>query len=556
MKHGHKNEWWDVALLSGMGVFAFFYNLSSSLFGVTEGLYASVTETMVRTGEYVQLTLHGQPYWNKPPMFFWLQAVSTKFLGWHETALRLPSALFSVGTVVITYGLGKTLFSSTAGFWAALVALTSYVSLWFGSMAIIDPVLTFCMTLGIFGLVRAYFQEGTAWWYSVGFVALAFGAMVKNFHALALPVLLFFMLLVIRRDAAPLKTSSFWAGASIAVGILGLYYAYLGQEFFQHYVLKENVLRMLRVAGDTQSSLLDGYLGKRPIIWYGIVIWFDFFPWSVLLPSALLLLWKQRMVSDSPREMFLLVWVLGYFLAFSLFPEKHERYLMPMVPGVAVMVGYFYYRVLERQDLNVWEHSVFRLMLGLLSLLCLIIIVVAPYLLNKKWNVPFDIVPVGYQAAMLVGVGVLLHAVRKSRETLALKMVGTLAVGLMIGVVVFVVPGIHAVASPKLMLTEVQAFLKDPDDPVTTFQHWHWRSDEDLYYWLHVHKGQDLIGEGLSDEAALGALRQKIETSGEQILLMTDQQYQEIISPASELTSTILREFLRPKKKIVLVSIQ
>ncbi|WP_454063790.1 ArnT family glycosyltransferase [Candidatus Nitrospira salsa] len=555
MKQFSQSGWGHWCILGTMGLLAFFYNISSSLFGVTEGLYASVTETMVRTGEYVHLSLHGQPYLNKPPMFFWLQAVSTKFLGWHETALRLPSALFSFGTVVITYWLGRTLFSATAGFWAAFVTLTCYVSLWFGGMAIIDPVLTFCMTLGVLGLVRAYFQEGTIWWYSIGFVALAFGTMVKNFHALTLPVLLFFTILLIRRDSAPLKTPSFGAGVLSAVGLLGLYYAYLGGEFFQHYILKENLLRMTRIAGDTQGSILDGYFGKRPIVWYGIVIWFDFFPWSVLLPSGLLLLWKQRSLTDSPREMFLLIWVVGYFLAFSLFPEKHERYLMPMVPGIAVLVGYFYYRVLEREDFNVWETSVFQRMLGLLSFLCLVLIIVAPYLLNKKWNVPFDVFPLMYQVPMFVGAGLLLYAVIKAREMLALKMVGMLAVGLMIGIVVFIVPGIHAVASSKHMMIEVQSFLKNPDDPIRTFQHWNWRSDEDLYYWLHVHKHQGMVGEGLNDEEALAAVRQEIERSGELVILMTEPQYQEIINPAPGLTSRILREFLRPKTKIVLVSI-
>ena len=225
-------------VLGVMGVLAFFFNLSTSLFGVTEGLYAAVTETMVRTGEYVHLTLHGQPYFNKPPMFFWLQAISAKFLGWSEVALRLPSALLSFGTVVATYWLGRTLFSATAGFWAALVAITSYASLWFGQMAIIDPVLTFFMTVGILGLVRAYFQEGTSWWYVIGFAALAFGAMVKNLHAFALPVLLFLAILLVRRDGTPLRRFSFWAGLMVFIGLLGSYYAYLGHEFIQHYVLE------------------------------------------------------------------------------------------------------------------------------------------------------------------------------------------------------------------------------------------------------------------------------------------------------------------------------
>ncbi|GJL56105.1 MAG: hypothetical protein NPIRA02_32370 [Nitrospirales bacterium] len=542
-------------MLGALSILAFFYNLPSSLFGVTEGLYAAVTETMVRTGEYVHLSLHGQSYFNKPPLFFWFQALSTKIFGWGETALRFPSALLSFGTVVVTYWVGRTLYSATAGFWAALVVITSYVTLWFGQMAIIDPVLTFFMTLGILGLVRAYFQEGTSWWYVVGFVALAFGAMVKNLHAFAMPVILFLVLLWICRDRTPLKSSAFWVGLMVFVGLLGSYYAYLGQEFIQHYVLKENVQRMTKLAGDTQGSAFDAYFGKRPIMWYGFVVWFDFFPWSLLLPSGLLVLWTQRPLQRYPREAFLLMWVLGYFLAFSLFPEKHERYLMPMVPGVAVLIGYFYHRVFETRDLEVWKSAMYKPTLGLLSLLCLVLVFLAPFLLHKKWNLPTDVFPWWYQLTILAGIGVLLYSMARKRVTVALRMVGVLSVALMVGVVVFVVPGIHAVASPKLIMTEVQSYLHNPNDPIRTFQHWNWRSDEDLYYWQHVHNGAGVIGGERSDQHALEVLEHQVEQSGSLIILMTERQYGEIVNPSPKLSTTVLRKFLRPKKTILLVSI-
>ena len=109
-----------------LGLLAFFYNLSNSLFGETEGLYGAVTDTMIRNQEYVHLTLWGQPYYAKSPFFFWLQALSSNLIGWGESALRLPSALPSLATVLVTYFLGATLFTRLAGFFAALVLVTSY----------------------------------------------------------------------------------------------------------------------------------------------------------------------------------------------------------------------------------------------------------------------------------------------------------------------------------------------------------------------------------------------------------------------------------------------
>ncbi len=178
-----------IPLLLVIGFLAFSSNASISLFGETEGLYAIVTHTMMAAEDYVHLWLRGDPYFSKPPLFFWLQAGFIHGLGWSEAALRLPSIVSSLGTMITTYFLGRLLFSGMAGFWGALVCATCYAGLWFGPLAIIDPVLTFCMTLGMYAWARAYFQESSQWWYLVGFASLALGSMVKTLHALALPVL-------------------------------------------------------------------------------------------------------------------------------------------------------------------------------------------------------------------------------------------------------------------------------------------------------------------------------------------------------------------------------
>ena len=414
-----------------------------------EGLYASVTETMISTGEYVNLTLYGKPYLNKPPMFFWLQALSINALGWNELALRLPSALFAFGTVIATYFFGKTLFSRTAGFWASLVVLTSYGSVWFGQMGNIDPILTFFMTLGLLGIARAYFQEGAQWWYVIGFMALAAGAMVKNLHAFAMPVLLFMVVLWVLRDGKPLKGLPFWVGFAVFWVCLGLYYAFLGPEFWQHFFFQENLTRMTKLAGDNQGTALDAYLGSRPIHWYFYTIWFDFFPWAALIPSSVILLWKHRPLRDHPRETFVLLWVIGYLLAFSFHPEKHERYLMPLGPAIGVMVGYFYHWMWSSQGLTGWRDSFFKVMLGLLGVAFVVLVFLGPYLLQKKWNVSLDVFPSIYQGIVVFCAGTLMYGLIRSQVKFSLNMVGVLAVSLMVGVVVFILPGIDCCGFPQ-----------------------------------------------------------------------------------------------------------
>ena len=69
------------------------------------------------------------------------------------------------------------------------------------------------------------------------------------------------------------------------------------------------------------------------------------------------------------------------------------------------------------------------------------------------------------------------------------------------GILGFLLPGVDAAASPRTMFQETRALLPDPDDPIRAFQHWHWRGDEDLYYWQYRHprlpdekSGANIIG--------------------------------------------------------------
>jgi len=542
-----------IPLLLIIGLLAFSYNASISLFGETEGLYAIVTHTMMAAQDYVHLWLRGEPYFNKPPLFFWLQAGFIHGLGWSEAALRLPSIISSLGTMMTTYFLGRLLFSATAGFWGALVCATCYAGLWFGPLAIIDPVLTFCMTLGMYAWARAYFQESSQWWYIVGFVALALGSMVKTLHALALPALVMGIFLWMRHDRRVFREPYFWMGAVGGGLLLCGYFLLLGPEFRQHFFFEENLKRMITVAGDQQHSAWEAYWGKRPIFWYGLVTWFDVFPWSALFPVGLFLIWKCRPWLESPKELWVFLWVVVYFVALSLAPEKHERYLMPLLPAFGLLVGYVYHRLLYEASVSE-VRGMLRGLLGCLGVVFVVAVFLGPSLLQKKWHVPLDIIPL----ALCVGLGmlglVMIGLAVKNYLRMGLVGVGVLGVALMVTVTGFIVPGIQAEGSPRLAFDENQRRLNNQTDPISVFQSWDWREDEDEFYWDYLHGRSRIVGKGLEDSLALEELKRDVQQSS-RLVMMTEDQYHRVISGDPNLNVTVLFEFYRSKKNIVLLSL-
>jgi 4-amino-4-deoxy-L-arabinose transferase-like glycosyltransferase len=542
-----------IPLLLVVGMVAFGWNATISLFGETEGLYAIVTHTMIAAQDYVHLWVRGEPYFNKPPLFFWLQAGFIHTLGWSEVALRLPSILASLGTMVTTYFLGCLLFSSTAGFWGALVVVTCYAGLWFGPLAIIDPVLTLCMTVGMYAWARAYFQKSSQQWYVVGFVVLALGSMVKSFHALALPALVMGIFLWMRQERQVLRERYVWAGVIGSGVLLAGYFLLLGQEFRQHFFLNEHLNRMVTVAGDQQHSAWEAYWGKRPIFWYGLVIWFDAFPWSALLPVGLFLLWKCRPWHESPKELWVFLWVVVYFVAFSLTPEKHERYLLPLLPAIGLVVGYVYHR-LFRDEWLAQGSGMTRGLLGVLGMACLVLVWLGPMLLQKKWQVPLDLIPL----TLRVGFGVLgltlIGLVLMNRLRLGLVGVGMVGVALLVTVTGYIIPGIHATGSPRLAYTEYQRRLLNPMEPISVFQAHNWREDEDEFYWDYLHGYSRIVGKGLEDALAVAELKEEMHGRS-RLVMMTEEQYHRVLPQNPDLQAIVLFEFFRSKRKILLLSL-
>ncbi len=109
------------------------------LFDWDEINFAECAREMVVTGNYSDVQLYFQPFWEKPPLFIWLQAISMNVFGINEFAARFPNALCGVITLLVLYRCGKTLNSAKFGLlWAFVYASTLLPHLFFKS-GIIDP---------------------------------------------------------------------------------------------------------------------------------------------------------------------------------------------------------------------------------------------------------------------------------------------------------------------------------------------------------------------------------------------------------------------------------
>ena len=147
-------------LLIFLGVVFFFPFLGSvPLFDWDEVNFAESAKEMLVTGDYFRVHIDFEPFTEKPPLFFWLQAASMSVFGVNEFAARFPNALTGVIVLLILYFIGRKLETPRFGliwalsFWGSLLPHIYFRS------GIIDPVFNLFMFLSILFLALSVRSE-------------------------------------------------------------------------------------------------------------------------------------------------------------------------------------------------------------------------------------------------------------------------------------------------------------------------------------------------------------------------------------------------------------
>ena len=114
-----------------------------NLFDWDEINFAEIAREMRVTGNYFTVQINYQPFFEKPPLFAWVQNVSYFFFGVNEFAARFPNALFGIFTLLLIYFSGKRVKGNAFGLLWALLFFGSVFPHLFYKSGIIDPVFNF-----------------------------------------------------------------------------------------------------------------------------------------------------------------------------------------------------------------------------------------------------------------------------------------------------------------------------------------------------------------------------------------------------------------------------
>ena len=323
-----------VAIAAGLFVLYFAWMGSYPLIDPDEPVYGQVAKEMA--GGVGWLTPHyaGKPWFDKPPLFYWLSGICARFLGPTELACRLPSAVLAVGLVLVVYALACYDFGRRAGILSALAIATCLQQIVLARAAVTEMTLVFCLSMALYAYRRWLDAQGRArfGWIALCGVATGLGMLAKGPVAPVLLGVTFVIHLAWTRRLRRLASADALAGivAALVVGLPWYIAMYLlhREAFVQGFLVANNLARFLKPEHAGQTGGWYSYLLNIPIL---LVF---FFPWSMFLPGAIRLSWRAN---DGAR--LALAWFAVVFVFFSLSKTILVTYIFPLYPAAALFVG-------------------------------------------------------------------------------------------------------------------------------------------------------------------------------------------------------------------------
>jgi 4-amino-4-deoxy-L-arabinose transferase-like glycosyltransferase len=318
---------WPLLLgLALVGVAVFFHRLGfPGLMDPDEGRYAEIAREMWVLKDWLIPHLNFVPYLEKPPLVYWLTALSFGALGETEFAARLPAALSALGVMYATFALGREFWGPRGGFISALVLATSGGFVVLGRLLTLDMVLTLFFTLGL-GLGYLALSRGRRELWIWAYAALALATLTKGPVALVLAALVWgaWCMILDRTRWRSLLQLRYWLLLVFIVLPWFIAVAWRYPEFFRYFLLEHHLGRFLTPA----------FHGK-PVYYFLPVLAGLMLPWTWLLPWCLAKAWRRA----DPDKFFCVIWA-GVVLAFFSFSRgKLAPYVLPALPPLALLAG-------------------------------------------------------------------------------------------------------------------------------------------------------------------------------------------------------------------------
>lgn len=430
-----------------------------------EPVYGETAKEMLATGDWISPRIYGEFWYDKPPLFYWLEAISFSVFGVSTWSARLPSFLLGAVTPIYLYLSTRNLLGEKAALRGAFICATSLEIIVLSRSAVTDTVLTLSLTVALISFLR---KEYIPAYIACGLALLAKGPIGFGFPAFIVGI---WMLLHKQFTWKPIMGLRWYWGIPLAC-LVGLpwYIAMAmihGDPFIHTFLGYHNVTRFIS----------PEHAGQNHYWLYLVVLIAGFYPWSGTLPGVIrrFVHWrKNRNLS------FFMVWFLFILVFFSFSSTQLFSYVLPMFPPLSLLAG-VYLTELEKEGHVSYSLMGFHVFFAAITATA---IALAP--LNPEGG---PLVKYGIAAIMLFSALFSLWQIKKGHMRSFLFSQAVLILVFVISIWGLFAPSVSSLFTSKDIAEQLQSTTKEPSIPLYV----------DTFYRPSVAFYTDIYGEALPE---------------------------------------------------------
>lgn len=335
---------------------------SVHLFDWDEINFAESAREMIVTGNYSQVQINYQAFWEKPPLFIWMQVLSMKVFGVNEFAARFPNAVFGILTLLLIYKVGRKNFKGHLAHWWVLSYLGAITPQFYFRTGLIDPVFNFFIFLSILQFYKVIKNAETSYNSNVHFlmagIYTGIAILCKGPVALLIGLLVLFSMVFAKRLV--------WF---FNLGNLMIYLLFTGlvtSIWFLPETIQNGpyfILEFIRYQIGLFSQNVAGH--EQPFYYHTLVLLFGCFPISIIAMAG----WKKNELYSYHENLFrttmqCLFWVV--LILFSIVRTKIVHYSSLCWLPLTFMSAYAIESFNHRQFIFRWYFKWMLIIIGLL----------------------------------------------------------------------------------------------------------------------------------------------------------------------------------------------
>lgn len=380
------------------GVFATGMNLD--IMEVDAAQYASISLEMLKSGNWLEVFDRNEDYLDKPPLLFWVTALSFKLLGVSSWQYKLPSVLFSLLGILSTFKLGALLYSNKIGHRSTLIFGSSLAMIMINNDVKTDTILVSSITFSLWMMVAAIKTNKLKYFLGTG-LGITAAMLTKGPIGLMMPALAIGGHVILKRQwSSVLNFRWLFSLLVIAIGLVPMCVGLFGQfgtDGLEFYFWTQS---FGRITGE--SSWQND---TTPFFFFHVFAW-SFLPWTLLGLAGVLKELRQLKtnLSKPQTELYLISGIVLVWVALSFSKFKLPHYIFVVYPLVAILAAKFLDEV-KRYAILAWVQYA----------LTLLAVMLLTFILVYAFPNGGIIIPILMGLAIMVSMGMFFMSYRSSQ---------------------------------------------------------------------------------------------------------------------------------------------